>query len=521
MSGGERLPVKARLNLLAPGPEFYFASGLRLDLASTGAPYLSWADGSAGADIPTPDVPWVLVSFKNSQPPVLLVFLDGPASLTLSGRPGDWHLQSSQGKLGWVRAVLPFGTEGLSAGGASALGEQTARLQKNISAWVRPGASPTSFAVKGDGTSVTASWAFDREGAMVPSAALLAPKGGYKLEIQSKLQLLDGSIAEGPRAILTEKRLSIRFPAKAILPGRALGLHAPAFEPPGTISPVDMQSVAELALGGMLACRETAAAKMISDTIAAFVASADYYTEPLTNQSLPYNGAGQGLDTSAAQALLMVAGSQSSSSSEQNSLLTSLAWCRDWSTWTFLSAQERAGRRASALAAIAGAMCPEPYRRLDGALLEAGLAAQRARDAGLGDKSLERIEPLSDVRAAVYGDLLATSRSAEYLLSPLRTTFDQPLRVERSPKGLLLSWNAIDLKPTTITLYSSTRLTFQNVNLVGLKVTALGPAYKLEVTPASIDAAMVKIILPEGSPPLPAGVAPPPYSEPLMKANPH
>ncbi len=524
MSGGSRLPVKARLNLLSAGPEFYFESGMRLDLGSTGAPYVTWSDGSAGADIPTPDVSWVLVSFKNAQPPVLLAFLDGKASVSLSGRPGDWHLVTEKPYRGWMRVVLPFGSEGIAAGGAAGLGHQSQRLAKSIESWLRPAPQAIGFAVKGDSDSVSATWSFDRPGALVPASAVLAPAGGYKLVIASKITMLDGETPEGPREAVVGNTLSIGFPIRRIPNGRTLGVGPALLDAPGTVSPVDVPSVAELALGCLVSGRETAYKKMGEDTLANYLTDAEYLPEPSTAQSLPYRADGQGLDLVAAQALLMQALSLSTkTSSDENSLLTSLAWRRDWCTWRFELAGEIYARRASAIGAVAGACCPEPSRRLDAAMLEAGLAAQRALDAKLakaGTPPTARIEPLCALRARIFGDVSGGDPFSASLLSPLRVFGDQPFTLEKSGKNLVLVWTAGDVKPLVITLVSSYSLRFENGNLKALDVSSALGTYSLKAVPKEAGRCEVRVILPSWAPPLPAATLPPAYSDLALPANP-
>lgn len=508
---GRQLPEKIRMNLLAPGPEIYFASGIRFDIASTGAPYLSWAEGSVGADIPTPDTSWVLVSFKNPQPPVLLCFLGGPASVTLTGKPGDWHLVSDKPYAGWVRAVLPFGSEPIAAGGASALGQQTQRLTKSLAAWQRDAPHLTGFSAKGDADGVSAYWTFDGPGALVPSAALLAPQGGYKLQVASKLVSLDGETADGPRAAVAGNSLAIRFPVKRVPNGRPLAIGAVHIDPPGTVSPIDIPSVVDLGLECLIAAREPGMKQLADDTLAQYISDADYVREPNTAQELPFAADGRGLDLAAAQALLMQSISLSTKpTSDDNSLLTSLAWRRDWATWRFDGANERIAWRASSIGAVAGALCPEPSRRLDAAMAEAGLAALRAKTRAAKD----RIEPLASLRALIFGDIaLINDPFGPELFSHTRVFGDLAVRAEKGPKGVLLTWKAEDTQPHVITVISSYPLTFDVGNLADLDVSAALGTYSLKVTAKAPGRAEMQLILPDWAPPLPAAAWPSPYSE--------
>ena len=131
-------PSKMRVSLVSPGASYYFPDTLQLKLASTGAPFLSWHAGTVGADVPTPDTNWILVSFKESQPPVLLVFLDGPQSVRMVGKAGDWTLTTDKPFKGWVRVVTPFGSEAANAVSAAGLGQLCDRVAKNEVLWTQP-----------------------------------------------------------------------------------------------------------------------------------------------------------------------------------------------------------------------------------------------------------------------------------------------------------------------------------------------------------------------------------------------
>ncbi len=525
LTGGSRLPVKAKFNLLAPGPELYFESGMRLDLGSTAAPYVTWNEGSAGADIPTPDVSWVLISFKNPQPPVLLVFRDAQASVTLSGRPGDWHIITERPFRGWVRVVLPFGTEAIAAGGAAALGHQSERLMKSLADWTSPAPVLTGFSVKGDSDGVSASWSFDRPGALVPTAALLAPEGGYGLKLLTKPKVLDGETDDGPRSAVTGRSLMMRFPIRRIPNGRALGLGDIKIEAPATMSEVDIPSVADLALECLLAARDASVQKMGDDTLASYLNGADYAPEPCTAQSLPYRADGQGIDIAASQALLMQALSLSTKpSSEENSLLTSLAWRRDWVSWQFGLPSEVRARRASALGAVAGALCPEPSRRMEAAMLEAGLAAQRALDLRLlrkGTAVPARIEPFDWLRGAIFGDLKHAETTAAQFSSHTRVFGEDPITLTKSPGGIVVNWTAPDTRPHVITFVSSYALKFLNGSLRSLDVSSALGTYSLRVVAKEAGLAQFKLILPAWATALPIVGIPPAYSEPALAASLH
>src|SRR5262249_5753733 len=136
-------------------------------------------------------------------------------------------------------------------------------------------------------------------------------------------------------------------------------------------------SVAELAFANLPASRDTQTKETAEEALTEYLGEAKYTTEPYSNQQLPYTADGAGLDLAAAHALLMQSTITTvKATSEPNSLLTSVLWRRDWRTWTIWTPDLDLSRRAEALGALAAALCPEPARRLDAAMLEAGLASQ-------------------------------------------------------------------------------------------------------------------------------------------------
>ncbi len=378
LSEGPGGPTKAMFSLLGVGFSLYFDEGMELDVHSEGAPYLSWEQGSVADGVATPQVKWLVLSFRSNQPPIVIGFPDGPVSLEVSGTTGAWSIKSQDTFKGWVRFALPEGDQGNAATTAGTLGKLAKEVAANAALWTSMPPKLLKTNIIEDLHSVTATWQFDLPGAVVPVAAMMANLGRYLLEVKTPTRRLPGWTSDGPTDVVDVNSLSIRFPIKRVPTGRSLTVGSQLASPLGGVSPLDIPSVADLAIECLLAERDSQTRKAAEDTFGHFVSEATYSLEPWTQQQLPFDSTGKGIDLAAAHALLMQAmTSTSKATSESNSLLTSVAWRQDWSTWRVWTQDPVVADRAGALAALAGAFCPEPERRLSAAMFQAGLSGSR------------------------------------------------------------------------------------------------------------------------------------------------
>lgn len=459
LRGAVGTPNKLRASLLGAGCLLYFPNGVDLRLGSTGAPYLSWGEGSIGPGNPTPPSPWVALSFRDVQPPLMFVGMDKPLSLKTTGRPGQWRIRSEGAFTGWVKVVTPLGTEGKAATTAAALGEIVKRIRKRLKFWTQPVPTLTATKVTDDGTSVTATWEFDKPGAMVPQPIILAPLGGYGIKLQTPYEEADVATEQGPVAYLLGPRLTVRFPLRRVPSGRSLAA-GDQEEMIGSASPLDVPTVVEYALSCLSPQCDPARLSQGRETLRAYLGEAAYGEEPITGQRLPFDATGRGADLAAAHAILMQGLDASGLTSEPNSLLTSLVWRRDWYTWRFAGGDGALSRRASALASIAAALCPEPRRRLDGALFHAGLAAERGLAKWLanrrrGPAAFSFAEPMAGLRDALFLNPAGSAEGKRYLDSlcaEIRTYSDLPIWVESKGTEATLSWPAVAGGPTELAL---------------------------------------------------------------------
>lgn len=507
-------PSTLDVNLLAPGFMLRFPKGFSLSLRSTSAPYLSWKEGSVGEHVPTPGVRWIAVSFKTKQPPIVLGFLDDSVSLLIDGKIGAWTLRTLKPYTGWVRVALPVGTTPLATDSAATLGKLSMSVAPQDSLWWQPDPKVKGFSVVDDDTAVEATWTFDRKGAVIPAGATLAQLGRYPLSIKSPSHRLDGHTEEGPVTICDDKTLTIRFPISRIPLGRAITIGAPMVEPIGTVSAFDVSSVVALAFENLVAARDRRSRNAAEETVNSLIQDSQYVVERHTNQRLPFPASGQGMDVVAANALLYQAYTMSTqATSLNNALLTSVGWRRDWYTWRFWADDKNVERRTGALAALAGALCPEPQRRLDAAMAQAGLAAERGlgiflqRAAGKIDEPTY-LEPLWTIRNTIF-DMSQIpphfSPFARTLLGTVRIFGDTSVRCEEdAAKGILLSWT----ETPSIIIASGYPIVAEGDNIEARHI--LGYT---SITATTAGDHVATLTLPPWADPLPKFVMPPLYDE--------
>ena len=524
------LPSKLRLSLLVPGVSIYYPKGLRLKLGSTAAPYLTWQGGSGSAGIPTPTVKWVALSFRDAQPALVLGFPGQPGSLTLSGRPGDWEIRADD-YVGWVRVGLPRGLLAEPTNTAAALG-RLARAASTAAPLLT--LAPPSFLgfraqADEDGNGVVGIWRFSQPGFVLPAALSIARLGGYPVTAQSATLRIDQDLGlgQGPHDSSESAELRVRFPVRRVPLGRAIGL-GDAGSPIGTISPQDIPSVSELALENLLGPRDVISRRSAEAAYAEFLSQATFAKEPFTQQDLTFNAAGEGIDLSAAHALLSQALSTGTRpSSQTNALLTSIGWRRDWNSWLPWVSDGDRRRRAAALAALAGALCPEPNRRVAAGMLQAGLAAERGlivwrRRRGLLSTQTPPtlLEPFAELRRGIFrlqSPNVKPDPFVDGLLSPLRVFTEEAVRMEDREGTLLLTWPVLEPKAGILALSSTSSLDLQPfTNLPRFVVERVSGLTEARYTPETAGTCEVKLSQPVWAT-RPVRLAPAPrYSEPRL-----
>lgn len=514
-------PVKkARADLFGLGCSLYVEGRLRLRATSTSSPFLTWTEGSVGSGVPTPAADWVALSFRDQQPPLAFGFESGPAALRIEGSSGDWAIETVEPYIGWVRVSAPNGIRPLRTNGAAELGELSALCRKLGSALFEPVPKLLSSDVEPDGLGLELRLAFDRPGAIVPPAWMLAPLAGYYVKLATDSELLPIQTEDGPIYVATEPAMNVRFPARRVPIGRALG-YGPARLPEfGTVSSLHVPGVVELSLALLSGGADAPLRAIGTETLEGFFDQATYATEPFTKQSLPFSPSGDESDVVAAQSLLMQALQNGQTVPQTNSLLTSLGWRRDWFTCSLLLEDETRRRRAMALAALSGALSPDPLRRLDGAYFQAGLAGLEGleiwrRRRGLPAGPLAKSDPMRALRARIFGmRAVGPEPYFEYLLSPIRVLGPRGFALEDRDGLWYLVGLASDTGPISFSLLAPYSLAAEaGENVTELSAEDLFGNLQTTVRPKAAGPFTLRLIRPDWAPPLPASVPPPAYSE--------
>lgn len=523
LSGKNGSPSQAMFNLLGLGFSLFFPSGIDLKVATVGSPYLTWEQGSVANGVATPEVKWIVVSFRSRQPAIVLGFPSGKVSLAVTGKPGAWFIRALDHFKGWVRVALPQGIDPAMANTAGELGRLAITASKCSDLWTSMPPKLLKTSITSDLLSVTADWQFSGPGAVVPPAAMTAYLGGYPLAVQAPTRRLAGWTELGPTDVLTGTSLKIRFPVRRVPTGRCMGIGGNLMQP-ATVGPFhDVPSVVHLALESLVAERDPFTRRQAEKCIGEYIGQAAYSIEPWTRQQLPFDHNGRGIDLAAAQSLLMQAlTSTSQATSESNSLLTSVTWRQDWLTWRTWTPDENLSLRTGDLAAIAGALCPEPERRLAAAMFEGGSSGLRGlnvwrRRQGMIAEEPKQMESLFGIREGLFGlagddnDGLAFAKE---LLSPIRVFSDRAVALRTRSQYDILECAAVAAKPYVITLASAYPIDASALtNIARFKlVSALGIT-ELHFTPAKVGTCDFNLIVPPYGERPPPSVAAPRYEE--------
>ena len=485
-------PSKGRFTTTAPGFALYFPGPWKLRITSIGSPYLSWPQGSATAGVPTPASTWTLVSFLDQQPAWMIGFPDSPTSLQITGRPGNWVLESPPNFKGWVRFGLPFGLERTEANSAATLGRLTERATAVAALFEQKAPELQRVSVTDDAQSVTGTWEFDRPGAVVPSVIRMASIVGSAVKCQTEVLPTGILTEEGPVEVVASTRLSVRFPIVKIPSGRAVGLGSVPDDSAATIAFTDPGSVADLALRIRLSSTPIDTVRLAEQASRQYLSQLILSSEPNTGQPMPFDQAGTDLDLIGAHGLLAAALSANREVPEpENSLITSLSWRMDWGTWRILDGDPNACRKASVLAALAGAFSDSPEGRLAGAMWNAGLDGERGFDRWQHRRNSQIIEPLRPdpyrgLRQQLFGAFNRKGADAPamlYLASSARYFGDLALEANVADGRLYTAWIAADARlagfATTIPATWTSRL-----NLSSIGAMARGKFYDLSYAAA-------------------------------------
>ncbi len=509
VSGGAWNPSKLRVNVAAPSFELYFPRGLALRLSSLQAPFLSWSEGSVGDGIPTPKTKWVLVSFRDEQPAVLLGFPMRDASLHVEGKPGDWAIRSTPDFEGWVRVALPFGLRPMPANDAAALGQQTVIVARHPETWIQSAPTLASFEARPEAGGVLGIWTYDRPGAAIPVGLALATRGGYPVELRSGVLGENAPLTDGPTAFCATEKLAVFFPMKSVPEGRALAVGAEADALPATISPLDPVSVSQLALGLLFSCADKLAFDNAESGVEDFLADSPTVTEPFTQLRLPFDEKGVSMELTAAHAVAAQSLDRLRGNKAGNSLLSSLLWAVDARQWMLCADDSGKATASSSMAAVAAALSDDPKVRVWGAMLQCGLASAKGyaawrKDLGytfLAEPTAAPADGFAELRDALYGGKPSTLYAA--LETPIRVLSSEPIIAQSHEKGCVLKWRYTKGQDRSILLRCPPGAKLSPLTNLGmLRLTQTGEFANIEYGPKAEGECSALLMWEKGAPTL-------------------
>lgn len=507
--------LKMRANLLGLGFEVYCVGKLKLAIRTTSSPFLTWSEGSVGSGVPTPNTVWIGVSFRDSQPPLAIGFLSGPAGLQIQGSAGDWTLETVEDYKGWIRICAPNGIMPYRTNGAAELGD-FAKLCKKLAMVI---SSPTpmikSQSVLADSQGIDLNIELSGAGAVIPSHWMMAPIAGYPVKVSGSPEPTTVQTESGPVYLHSLPNLRVRFPARRVPLGRAIGLGNLNLPEPGTVSSLHIPGVVELALINLLANATQSHRMVAQETLDQFFEEAHYAIEPFSKQQLPFNSAGADIDVVGAHALLLQAMQNNFMEEPQNnSLLMSLSLRRDWFSGRLWVPDFDAGRGAMSLAALAGALSPEPERRLDGAMFEAALMAERGLEIWKRRRSQPVESPaksgaLLPLREALFTRTLAKRNAfADLLLSLYRLTGPRGFGFQQTSLTVVATGNIMEKLTVSFGLHTGFELAIRpKKNVENLVASGQFGTHRILVKPRDSGDFQISFDLPTWAPKLPS-VAP-------------
>jgi hypothetical protein len=499
-----KAPTRARINLFCPGPELLFEKGFALNFRSLAAPRLSWRDGSVGEEVEAAKSKWVAISYQDSQPPVLISFIGPPPAVIITGSAGDWTLKTvGEDYRGWVRFSLPLGVRALTTRRADMLGLMVKTILDHEAFWSGPSPMPISLDVENQKEAVMATWRFSERRAVVPFAAFLARRGGYAVQVLSGIREIPAPTNEGPLAYVDGKELKIKFPVMTLPRGRSLvGQFSENWKPP-VADPSKPFSLFNAAISSVVAARPKFYPNGLIGLLDQYLEKQPFEPEPVTKSPMPYKNDGPSVSTAAFFALLQQGVTVSEGvNTRPNALYSSLIWSRDVQTWRFESVEDsKLRRRSMALVAVAGALSADPRMKLDAAMLEAGLVAERALSLWLGvKKPTPLIEPIEQIRRRLFkpGEKFITKREPvlPMLVNPVRVLIGPPLSAKNVADGYAVKWIAPDLKSQRLVLQSPQELEFfagPGLKEVVVQESKMKGRYELTLRAAKPGAAELKI----------------------------
>lgn len=386
----DNAPVRIDFEATSLGFSLRYVNGLKWEADGEAPPFITWAEGTVGPGVPSAAADWVLLSWQNERPPLLLVF-SNPVSLKAEPTENGFSLATGRW-MGTVSVRLPLGKRSAATSQAADFGRLLQQVRPILPFASRQAPKALSSAVTphADGYEVTVR--FDAPGAVVPPPAV----GNPNVRILSPI--LEGGPADMAVCASEELRFVVRAPG-AFEPGMPVTYRA-GLQRPNTSSPED-RILAYLA--GNSTPEEAQALSFLAPPMPTF-------TEPKTSISMPLAPTGEGSYRAALRGLELVA------QGKPAHFLDSIFAGIDWVTWQPPGGTSEERENAANALAVAGPYSKSIENRVLAAMANAALSAQSGWQA---------------IRAALYGvgekpAWLASLRSPLRVMTPGVTSVDAP-----------------------------------------------------------------------------------------------
>lgn len=398
-----RCPFRLVLEQASLGFSLEFRDGVRL-VGSGDAPILSWSEGSVGVGVPTPAVPWVLLTWREAQPPILLS-LSGEPSAWIARKEGpSFVVETVEGYKGWVRVLAPFGTEEMGTATARDLGVLLRTLKPHLPKLLAGAPNLLDATVTPSEEGFTVVWRFDKPGALIPLPLLLR-EGGVPAELLTPMEA--GTLEKKPQYFVSrDSEVKVRFSALRLFPGRPV-VQGPSgvAETLATLSHIDPPSVCEGALAYLAGIADEVLVRALKTALSAFMKEQPEEREPRTGLRFYFSRDGKGARLASAHAL-----NEMALTGESEGLL-GLLGSLDWLTWLPMGVDEREKWEAGAIVSLAASLSDSWEVRALGAMANMGAMGYGLR-VGREDSSSAVWGPLWEVRSRVYPPLKKAGRSS-------------------------------------------------------------------------------------------------------------
>lgn len=377
-----------------------------------------------------------MVTFRDRQPPVLLVTPKADVQWIVRGRAGDWTLAAVGPFEGWVKVSLPQGVRPLAANTVSTLGELAVLAEKTLAPRLvqpAPEIQDVRDAVTPEG--VVRTYRFDRAGAVLPPYLSLATPGGQKVEVLTPTERWPMELPDGPTVLAQTAEVRVRVGAPRLGEGRALvALEGGWPEVPVTD------------LAGLLSAAPGELVDGIAVRSGAFLDTASLVDTGWTGSTVSYRGDGSGVLDTADAALRDAILERVREGAGGGAWLESLRWGIDPYTGLLWGGEASVRLRANERLALALAIAGDSRA----AFLHAALAAERAlpvwaKRRGIEARAVSGQSDFFRVRGAVFGSDWAdvgTSSFEAALMSPVRVVGGGPVVARYRENVLTLEWTA-------------------------------------------------------------------------------